>query len=631
MRSTSSSRPRLRFTDSALSSRSARAAAPFLAAVVAVAGLGAADGGYFPGDWGLATLGFTLVAAAVLVVTDAARLSRLELAFLGGLTALAVWAALSFLWSPGATLPVLEAERGTLYLAAAAATLLLLSSRASSSALLGGVATGAVLVSLYALGTRLFPGHIGGAYDPLIDSRLAEPLGYPNALGLLMALAILLVLGFATHGAHLRSRVLAAVALVALLPTLYLTFSRSALLALAGGAIVQVATDPRRVRLLASAVIVGMPAALGVLEASRSEALTAGGATLQTAQAEGAHLARVLVILAIASGAAPIVVDHVERRLRLSQRGGGVLASAFAATAAVIAAAAFLAAGGPTGEGTPQGRLFSVSLSGRGDYWHVAWEMVRDEPLLGTGAGSFERRWLQERPASFSLPARDAHNLYLEALAELGPIGLALVLVTLALPLTALPQARGLPHGPAAAGAFVAYLLSAAVDWDWEIPAVTVCALFCGGALLASRRPPAPVRLTGRRRIVAVPVVAPILAVALVGHVGNRATAASLTAIERGEPGPALAHARRAIDWAPWSHEPWQLRGEAELFVGHDAAARRSLTRAIELDPEQWSVWLDLAVVSRGAERRRALAEAKRLNPLSTEIPELEAELQTEP
>ena len=66
--------------------------------------------------------------------------------------------------------------------------------------------------------------------------------------------------------------------------------------------------------------------------------------------------------------------------------------------------------------------------------------------------------------------------------------GLALLLATLALPLAALPQARRLAFGPAAAGAFVAYLLHAAVDWDWEVPAVTLAALFCAAALLASHR-----------------------------------------------------------------------------------------------------------------------------------------------
>jgi hypothetical protein len=57
-------------------------AAPFLVAVIAVAGLGAADGGYFASDWGLATLGFALIVVTLVLVTDASRPSGLELAFL---------------------------------------------------------------------------------------------------------------------------------------------------------------------------------------------------------------------------------------------------------------------------------------------------------------------------------------------------------------------------------------------------------------------------------------------------------------------------------------------------------------------------------------------------------------------
>src|SRR6185436_14687872 len=102
--------------------------------------------------------------------------------------------------------PVLEAERGILYVAATAAALLLLSTREASAALLGGIVAGAVLVSLYALGTRLFPGHVGGAYDPSSGYQLAEPLGYWNALGVLTATAILLAGGFAAHGGHVTTR-----------------------------------------------------------------------------------------------------------------------------------------------------------------------------------------------------------------------------------------------------------------------------------------------------------------------------------------------------------------------------------------------------------------------------------------
>ena len=611
-------------------------AAPFLAALVAVAGLGAADGGYFPSDWGLATLGFTLIAVTLVLVTDAPRPSRLELAFLGGLTLFAGWAALSSFWSPGAAAPVLEAERGILYVAATAAALLLLSTREASAGLLGGIVAGAVLVSLYALGTRLFPGHVGGAYDPSSGYQLAEPIGYWNALGLLAAIAILLAIGFATHG-HLVTRSLAAVAIVVLFPTLYFSFSRGALVALAGGAVMQVVLDPRRARLLVSGLVVTVPAALGVLEASKSHALTAAGATLQTAQAEGSHLTRRLLVLALVAAMAPIVLSLVERRLRLPERAGTILVAATVAGAGLVAVGALVAAGGPVtvveraadsfteplqaGEGDLQRRLLSVSGNGRGDYWHVAWTMAREEPLHGTGAGSFEAHWLRDRPISFY--ARDAHNLYLETLGELGALGLVLLVATLALPLAVLPHVRRLRYCPAAGGAFIAYLLHASVDWDWEVPAVTLAALFCAAALLASRR---SALLTGRARITALALATPVLAIALVMHVGNRATAASIAAIERGDPDRALAQAQRAIDWAPWSDEPWQLRGEAELLVEDDPAARKSLKRALELNPESWSTWLDLAVGSNGTDRAQALTQVKRLNPLSQEADELQTE-----
>ena len=49
-------------------------------------------------------------------------------------------------------------------------------------------------------------------------------------------------------------------------------------------------------------------------------------------------------------------------------------------------------------QGAPD-RLLSTSTSSRGDYWGVALAMVGREPLLGEGAGSYERAWIRERPA----------------------------------------------------------------------------------------------------------------------------------------------------------------------------------------------------------------------------------------
>ena len=80
-------------------------------------------------------------------------------------------------------------------------------------------------------------------------------------------------------------------------------------------------------------------------------------------------------------------------------------------------------------------RLFSLSGSSRAQYWHVAWRDYQQHPWLGSGAGSFQREWLRSRPAD--LPVLDAHSLYLETLAELGPVGLGLLAALLALPFAA--------------------------------------------------------------------------------------------------------------------------------------------------------------------------------------------------
>ena len=401
---------------------------------------------------------------------------------------------------------MLEGERGLIYVAAATAAILLLSFREAFPALLGGVLAGAVALALYALGTRLFPGNVGGAYDPSSGYQLAEPLGYWNALGLLSAIAILLAGGFAAHGGRLASRALAAASLVVLLPTLYFTFSRGALVALVVGAIVQVVADTRRPRLLAMGLLLGAPAVLAVALSSRYHALTTAGDSLTTAQREGRELAAILVVLAVIAAVGAVALHLLERRLRFSARAGHVLVRTVAAISVVVSIGALLAAGGPVdaverasdafgesptpGNGDLQRRVLSASGNGRSEYWRVARTMVREERLLGTGAGSFEAHWFRERSVAFH--ARDAHNLYLETLAELGPIGLALLLATLALPLLALPSVRRFAYAPAAVGAFAAYLVHAGVDWDWEVPAVTVPAIFCAAVLLARTRPDEP-------------------------------------------------------------------------------------------------------------------------------------------
>jgi len=54
------------------------------------------------------------------------------------------------------------------------------------------------------------------------------------------------------------------------------------------------------------------------------------------------------------------------------------------------------------------------------------------------------------------------------------------------------------------------------------------------------------------------------------------------------------------------------------------AAARGNLRQAIRRAPEEWRLWFDLAIVSEGAEARRAITRARELNPVGDEISDLD-------
>jgi len=595
--------------------------------------LASASGGYFPADHGVLILAFALVVLVVAFVADDVPLDRRSVAFVGGLAGLALWALVSVVWSPAAAWPVLEAERGLLY-AAAAAALVLVVTRERVASLVAGFVAGASAVSLYALATRLFPGGVGGSYDPVSGYQLGAPIGYSNALGLLLAFGLLLGAGVGLHGNPNR-RVLAGAVLVPLTVALYFTFSRGALLALFAGIVVLMVLERRAAARLA---VLAFAPALGVLLAASAPALTKAGEPLEAAQAQGQRLAWQLAAVTCLGGFVVWVSPRLAGRVRIAFPSGRLIAVAVLIALSALAFAALVREGGPGAaadralqafrqesrpvSGTLDRRLLSVSGHRRADYWRVAARMVERAPLLGEGAGGFERRWTEERPDPNN--ARDAHNLYLETLAELGPVGLALLLVALGAPLSGLGRARRSPLGPAAAAAYVAFLVHAAVDWDWELPVLVLPALACAAILVAEARTAPPVSLTTSRRVVGVTAAAIAITVALVAHVGNRSIAESVMALERGDTSRAASAARRAKAWAPWSHEPWQLLGEAQLAERDDKAARRSLAEAIRRGPEEWRLWFDLAIVSKGPKARVAITRARELNPLGDEVLDLE-------
>jgi hypothetical protein len=149
------------------------------------------------------------------------------------------------------------------------------------------------------------------------------------------------------------------------------------------------------------------------------------------------------------------------------------------AVLAVAAAVAVLVASGGVEP------LAKAPGENRARFWDVALEDARDHPALGSGAGTYGDYWLNNYGSTgFS---RTAHNVYLQALAELGPVGLLLLLTAVLLPLVCLRKQRD-PLVAAAAAGYVAFLLHAAVDWDWELPATGLAGLLCGAAMLCAAR-----------------------------------------------------------------------------------------------------------------------------------------------
>lgn len=301
-------------------------------------------------------------------------------------------------------------------------------------------------------------------------TRLIEPLGYANALGILAVVGILLSLGFAAYGPTRLERALAAAAPILLLSTLVLTESRGAWVALMLGLGAWVLLETRRARLLATGFVLTLPALTSVWVTERSSAFSDEGGALTGSSGAGRRLALGLALLAIASGLATFIVPLVEKRLARQLRWAVRILPALALVA--VALGAIL--------GTDR------SLEARTDYWRVAWGQFEDNAWLGAGAGTFVQFWQR---SGIAAGVRDAHSLYLETLAELGPLGLLVLLAALGLPLVAALKARTTRFVGAAAGAYVAYLVHAGLDWDWEMPAVTLAALLCAAALLASARP----------------------------------------------------------------------------------------------------------------------------------------------
>lgn len=638
----------------------------------------AADGGLRLGpttlvEMALVLLGGAVVAGALLLTGRPQR--AWGVGTLSLLVAVAALTALSVVWAVNPAEAWLEANRTLAYTAAFASTVALAHAIPHRwSAVLGAITLAAVVVSVYALLTKVFP----GALNPDgIYARLRQPFGYWNAVGLMAALGVPGCLWLAARrSGHRALNALAYPALGLLLVTVLLSYSRGALLAAAIGAAFWFAVVPLRLRGLAVTVAGAGGAALVSAWVFGQDALTLDRVPLDLQAVAGHQFGLLLVVMSgllllcglgvgfftaqsppgerarrrVGVGtivALALVPVGIAIALTFTDRGlGGTISNTVTSLTDPDAAQ-------PSNE---PGRLTSVG-SVRARYWDEALRIFSEHPVVGAGAGGYGNA--RPRFAQDGVNVLHAHGFLVQTMSDLGLVGLALIVALLvawalaAARATGLrPRDRGRPYTAERIGLLtlvavvIVFGVHSLVDWTWFVPATAVTALVAA-AWVAGRGPldaapgrdadgQAPSRrerlraaFTAHRArgLAAASVVVVALATAWAVWQPQRSSAIgqdALAALERGDADLARDKALAARDRNPLSVEPLFQLAVIESAAGRRVAARAALARAVRVQPSNPSTWLRLAeyellVLDRPRVALRAIRPALYLDPRNDE------------
>jgi len=626
--------------------------AAIICAVAFVADGGLRVGSTTPAEIGLILGGGVAVSGAVLLAPRRERIWGLgPLALLIGL---AVLTACSITWAASPSEAWLEANRTLAYSAVFAAAVALAHSVPGRwSAVVGAITLSAVVLSAYAVLTKVFP----GALNPdEVYARLREPFGYWNSVGLAAALGVPGCLWLGTRrGGHQALNALAYPALGLLVLTMLLSFSRGAVLAAALGAVFWIVTVPRRLR--AAAVLIAGVAGGGLIAAWAfgQSALTDDRVPVDLRNTAGLQLGLLVLVMLgllvlVGLGVGFARANRAPTPLQ-RDRAGVALLAALALAGVGGAVALSLGDKGLTGSVStrweqltdpsaplPRNDNSRLTSSGsvRARYWDEALRIFQDNPGVGVGAGGYatvRKRYRTADPA-----VRHAHGYVVQTLADLGLAGLAVSLALLAAWLASAARATGLrrrdrgrPYTPERIGLLtlpaivIVFGVSSLIDWTWFVPANAAVGLLAAG-WLAGRGP-----LAGRGRAdapadpspMAVPAGATPLAERLRAGLRERpraicAAAAVLLALvtawtvyqpqradtiaqdaldtlATGDADAARAQAQHARDVNPLSLDPLYALWTIEASAGRNSAARRALERAVRLQPSNPEPWVRLA------------------------------------
>ena len=597
-------------------------------------------GGFFPG-----TVGFACVMVIQLLIVRVLLgdhpfegVSRGVLVTGAALAGFVAWVLLSGLWSHAHDRTLIEFDRGLLYLA----IFLLFGFVARTSSripwMVRGLAVAIVVCGSVGLFSRLRP-DVLHTTNVVAINRLAYPLTYWNALGILCAIGILLLLGLAASRTELPVvNALACGAVPLLAAAIYFTFSRGALLALAVGLVVSLVTA--RSRGTPGTVLATVPTSVVVVvSAYHQSELASNTPKPALAVSQGDHVLHVAIGCALAAvlirAITLYVVDAPLGRVEVTpeRRRAGWLTAAGAFICALIVA---IAAGGPhwlsreyhgfthgpkNAQADLRVRFTDPSSNHRIDHWRAAIQQFDAQPFHGSGAGTYEFVWAKRR--KFAGTVVDAHSLYVEVLGELGIVGLLLLAAALIGILVGLARRiRGenrLLYSAVLAGT-VGWAVHAGVDWDWEMPAVTAWVFAVGGAALAAHsgqlKSEAPAAQRSRVPLAAALVVAAATPALLL--FSQSSLQASDDAFDAGRCAHAKSEAYKSIDDLAVRPEPYMIIGFCDIREGRPDEAVIAMQKAVEKEPRNWGTHYSLAIAlaASGRDPRPEIHRVLLMNPL---------------
>jgi O-antigen ligase len=328
--------------------------------------------------------------------------------------------------------------------------------------------------------------------------RIDSTLGYANSTAVVLGMGVTLTLARMTAMRNVLIRGLYAALTLAFLFALYFTLSRGGIGSLVVGLVTLFVLSTNRLQMLANLLLVCVPGAWLLWRMQGLEGLVQVGASEQQRMLDGAAF-RTDLILALAAafvvqaGYAFLVNRYELMPMGRRALGGlvlfglvlGIGAGVFAVVqgyGGIGQAYETLVSNPNQTEDTGQ-RLTSLSLGYREDYWRVGWEAWKEHPFTGTGAGTFQYTWLENRPEPQGV--KQVHNLYLEQGTETGVFAF-LALVGFAVALVAYSaretwRSQGGERRLLLAGlvsALVIYLVSSFFEWHWYVPGSTLLFFF---------------------------------------------------------------------------------------------------------------------------------------------------------